>query len=79
MKVTVLKARKDLAQKISADLLNMRKSNGKPMFKRFETETGFKIVGRTKNTEGEIVEKTVFEYINFPAPKFIYDDRLINL
>jgi hypothetical protein len=79
MKVTVLKASKDFAQKISADLLEMKMSSGKPMFKRFETETGFKIVGRTKNSDGAIVEKTVFEYINYPAPKFIYDDRLINL
>jgi hypothetical protein len=79
MKVTVLKASKKLADQISSDLLSKISSKGNPIFRRTEIEKGFEIVGRKKNATGEIVNDTVFRYTNNPAPKFEYNEQLINL
>jgi hypothetical protein len=75
MKTTILKASREWAEIIAKDLLERKKSNGKPMFTRVETETGFKITGRTKN--GEI---TVLEHINDNGRMSMnYDERLITI
>lgn len=79
MKTTVLKASKELADAISADLLSRLSPNGKHIFKRIEIENGFQIIGRKKNAAGEIVIDTVFRYISVPAPRFEYNEQLIKI
>lgn len=80
MKETVLKASKEKAEQVSADLLNRENPNrpGKKIFKRTDTATGFKIEAGKKEGD-KIVPCLVFEFID-EGPgrrKFIYDERLL--
>lgn len=79
LKVTIIWASKEFAENVTKDLLAIKTKSGKDLFKRVETETGFK-VKMPMNVEGN--EKpmwcTVLEYKNENGAVSVrYDDRVI--
>lgn len=83
MKTSVLKASKELANQVSADLLSktvVSQKTGKTLnvFCRNEIENGFEIITRGKHKEtGEQV--VVFRYVNDNGRKSIqYDENLLS-
>lgn len=78
MKQTVLKASKEKAEQVSADLIQRENTPGKKIFRRIATSTGFKIMGG-RMQDGKVMPTCVFEWVD-EGPgrrKFIYDERLL--
>ena len=79
LKATVLKANKETAEKISADLLSWKTTSGKQIVKREDNENGFCLRIPLYVESGERKMCKVFIYTNNPTHKFEYDDRIITL
>ncbi len=76
MKTTVIKASKDLAERISRQLLSYPSAINpdRTIFIRVETERGFKIQNR--NTKNPV---RVFEYWDSPDPRIEYNEQIISI
>ena len=78
MKTTILKASKKIAENISADLLKResKKRPGKFIFRREETENGFKIVAGKKDEPILVMQW----HDDGPGRRKIdYDERVITI
>lgn len=74
MKHTVLKASKERAAEVSADLLSRKSKRGKTLFKRYEMSNGFEIRYKTSATE----EAVAFKYVNDNERiEFFYEEKLL--
>lgn len=75
MKTIVLKASKELAEKMAADLLKLKnkKNTDKSVFVRVETERGFNI--QTLHQSPVVV----LSYSSYPGNRIDYDERLITV